>query len=152
MTELTKREQFVKEAMGAFLTDPRATRQQFASVAKVSVEVADLVLSELEKPKFETGLKMENKEIQNRRCDVFKKTTDKWYPNYPGDVVKVSFITLNLSSSAQQKWRVCVRGVHDYGLEKTFFNDWESWAEFLWVIRLDDVTQRKLRERDYVEI
>ena len=54
MTELTKREQFVKAAMHAFLTDPNATRPQFPHLALLSVEVADLVLAELKRPKNTT--------------------------------------------------------------------------------------------------
>ncbi|MCA9495832.1 MAG: hypothetical protein KC589_02730 [Nanoarchaeota archaeon] len=56
-----------------------------------------------------------------KRIDVFKKTSDDWYPNYPNDMVKVSFLKLpNILQNSDDEWRVCVWGNDDFGLERDF--------------------------------
>ena len=84
------------------------------------------------------------------RCDVFKRTSDHWHPNWPGSLVKVSFIPLGPPSVRRTEWRVCVWGHDDYGMERDLPSEEEAWELFLWVIKLSDVTQAGLKEKGFV--
>jgi len=44
--------------------------------------------------------------------DIMRQTSDQWYPNYPGDTVKVRVTRLS-----DGKWRVSVWGADDDGME-----------------------------------
>jgi hypothetical protein len=44
------------------------------------------------------------------------KAADDWYPNFSGDLVRVSFMPLLTGG----KWRVCVWGADDLGMERDF--------------------------------
>ncbi len=65
------------------------------------------------------------------RCDVFKRTTDDWYPPYVLEdgraLVRVSFIKLTHS---EYLFRVCAWGMDDFGMEKDFEKEKEAWVCF----------------------
>lgn len=81
---------------------------------------------------------------QNMRCEVFKITSDDWYPSYKLEdktkLVQVSFMQILLPSS----WLVCVWGQDDCGMEKFFGTENEAWCTFLRIIGLEDVTMSEL--------
>lgn len=83
------------------------------------------------------------------RVEVFKSTTDDWYPPYQlqdreADLVQVSFIKLRPEKSGQQLWRVCVWGADDMGLERDYGSEASAWTAFLQVIGWPDVKQDRL--------
>ena len=94
------------------------------------------------------------------RCDVFKRTTDDWYPSYTlsnwnkgvanQKLVEVSFCQTGPIPPVTGEWRVCVWGGDDYGMEKDFTEVNAAWFCFLDVIGLDDVTMLALSERGFV--
>ena len=66
-----------------------------------------------------------------KRIDVFKKTSDNWYPNYPNDMVKISFLKLpNILQNSDAEWRVCIWGNDDFGLERDFQSKKEAMKTF----------------------
>lgn len=84
---------------------------------------------------------------------VFKRTQDNWYPSYqlynnfsvPDDyeqLVEVSFMEL-----LNGKWRVCVWGNDDMGMEKDY--PYRSWTEFINIISMEFVNQDRLREMGF---
>ncbi len=97
------------------------------------------------------------------RCNVFKLTTDNWFPSYklncwfngkqPGEtgLVEVTFTKLGPSIEDNSPgWRTCVWGGDDCGMEKDFINEKEAWCCFLEVIGLEDVTMEKLHTMGFV--
>ncbi len=89
-----------------------------------------------------------------RRCDVYKKTSDDWYPPYSvphgPPLVRVTFTKLVSAQHHKHHWRVCVWGMDDCGVEKDFVCQVEAWACFLGVIALDDVTKTALKEIGFI--
>lgn len=120
MTELTKQEQFDKPEMQALLTDAEST--------------TTLPLMYVDKI----------------RWDVFKPTSDDWHPNWPGNLVKVSFLTLDTPSAGRTTWSVCVWGHDNYGMERDLTSEEEAFELFLWVTNLADVTQEALSGKGFV--
>lgn len=73
----------------------------------------------IDKPTHSYGLS--NQKMQVDKIQKFVKTTDDWYPNYPGDLVRV--FLLNQYNSPNRKWdfvRIAVWGDDDFGLEMDF--------------------------------
>lgn len=89
------------------------------------------------------------------RCEVFKYTTDDWYPSYFLDdtedmLVQVSFIKIMTKEGDNLQLRVCAWGNDDCGLERDFEDERTAWCCFLEVIGLEDVTMDSLIERGFV--
>lgn len=76
-----------------------------------------------------------------KRIDIFKKTKDDWYPNYPNDMVKVSFLQLHNFLQNTNEWRVCVWGNDDFGLEHDFKSKKEAEKVFEIISNLDIISQ-----------
>ncbi len=85
---------------------------------------------------------------QNMHCDVFKVTSEDWYPSYKLEdktkLVQVSFMQVLLATSATS-WRVCVGGQDDYVVERDFATENEAWCMFVRIIGLEDVTMNTLK-------
>lgn len=83
------------------------------------------------------------------RVEVYKQTSDDWYPSYQlegvaehyKNLVRVSFLSIRDGS-----WRVCCWGADDFGMERDFKEEYDAWNIFLLVIKLEDVTFNKLKE------
>lgn len=73
------------------------------------------------------------------RSDKWIFTNEDWYPTVEGRV-KVSLVELK---SAPAKFRVCVWGGDDFGLEKDYESFDEAFIVFDRIVSL--VTQRQLR-------
>ena len=84
-----------------------------------------------------------NKQI----VEVFKKTSDNWCPNYPGDTVQVSYLGKLLDT---EEYRVCAWGNDDLGMEFDHTSESVVWQKFIEVISLEDVTISKLKEMEFV--
>ena len=94
------------------------------------------------------------------KVSVFKRTTDDWHPSYQlsgwnkgvehQKLVDVIFTQTGPNPPVDGKWRVCVWGGDDCGLERDFSTESEAWACFLEVIGLEDVTMEALIERGFV--
>lgn len=94
------------------------------------------------------------------RVDVFKRTSDDWYPSYTLNqynsgvdhqkLVEVSFTQTGPIPPTIGDWRVCVWGGDDCGMERDFTDKKTAWECFLDVISLDDVTMNSLTERHFV--
>lgn len=88
-------------------------------------------------------------------CEVFKRTTDNWRPSYKMDdgktmLASVTFTQIEPESLIDVKWRVCVWGNDDCGMELDFDDEKIAWCCFLRVIGLDDVTIAALLELGFV--
>lgn len=94
------------------------------------------------------------------RTSVFKITSDDWYPSYElsqwhngkhQKLVEVSFTQTGPDPKyGVGKWRVCVWGGDDFGMERDFVDEKRAWCCFLEVIGLDDVTMTALKKRNFV--
>ena len=59
-----------------------------------------------------------------KKFELFIKTTDQWYPNYPGNKVRVCVQDcINHRTDGRSILLVCVWGNDDYGLEKFMYFD-----------------------------
>jgi hypothetical protein len=86
------------------------------------------------------------------RTAVFKLTNDNWCPSYKlGNemAVEVSFIPLVSYKTEGNKWRVCIWGEDDTGMEKDFVSESEAITAFLEVIGLNFVNFDNLSERGF---
>lgn len=93
------------------------------------------------------------------RVEVFKITSDDWYPSYHLDswhqgvqkqgLVEVAFVQTGPDpKNGLGEWRVCVWGGDDCGMERDYpgtTGETECWTMFLQVIGLQDVTMNKLK-------
>lgn len=89
------------------------------------------------------------------RCDVFKRTTDQWYPSYQIErdgpmLVEVSFTQTGPYPPTSGEWRVCVWGADDCGMERDFTDESSAWTTFLEVIGMEDVTMAALQNLGFV--
>lgn len=94
------------------------------------------------------------------RVDVFKRTSDDWYPSYSLNeynkgiehqkLVEVTFCQTGPNPPYNGGWRVCAWGGDDCGMEKDFSDETFAWNCFLQVIGLDDVTKDKLHDMGFV--
>lgn len=75
----------------------------------------------------------------NLEKEIFKKTTDEWYPNFPNDEVEVSFLYLNDGT-----FRVCVWGNDDFGMELDFESLIEAEDIFDKILDMDIVNKQDL--------
>lgn len=86
--------------------------------------------------------------------DVFKNTSDDWYPSYllndDTKLVKVSFTQTGLNPPINGKWRVCVWGADDCGMEKDFTSEQEALFCFLDLIALSNITFEELSTREFI--
>jgi len=89
--------------------------------------------------------------------DVFKRTTDDWYPSYliQGDIrfsklVEVSFTQTGPNPPITGDWRVCVWGADDCGMERDFQDEAQAWNCFLQVIGWEQVSMQALKDIDFV--
>lgn len=82
---------------------------------------------------------------------VFKRTNDDWYPPYRadpvGNLVEVSLLKLGPRT---EKWRVCVWGRDDYGMERDFETYGEASVCFDMVIAQDFVDVKWLKQQEFV--
>jgi len=81
--------------------------------------------------------------------EVFKATSEDWFPSYKLDggrisLVEVSFTQTGPKPPYQGSWRVCVWGGDDCGMDMDFSVEAEAWNCFLQVIGLTDVTRKAL--------
>ena len=88
------------------------------------------------------------------KVEVFKGTSENWFPSYKMDggkklLVKVCFTQTGPNPPTHGDWRVCVWGGDDCGMERDFSNEAEAWNCFLQVIGLEDVTRAALRGRGF---
>ena len=86
------------------------------------------------------------------RVDVFKRTSEDWFPSYKMDggrtsLVEVTFCRAGLAPPHDGSWRVCVWGEDDRGMHRDFHSEAEAWNCFLQIIGLDDVTRAELTGR-----
>lgn len=88
-------------------------------------------------------------------CNVFKKTSDEWYPPYTlkeganeSNLVEVTFTRIGPHKQPGD-WRVCAWGMDDMGMEKDFADEKAAWCCFLEVIGLEDVTIKGLKARGF---
>lgn len=83
-------------------------------------------------------------------CEVFKATTDNWYPSYIIErsnlyLVRVVFTQTGPNPPISGDWRVCVWGADDCGMERDFKDETSAWSCFVQVLGLDDVTKSSLK-------
>ncbi len=71
------------------------------------------------------------KQKMTRKYDKEKMlyASDDWYPNYPGDMVRVRFLMLS-----DGNWRVCVWGADDDGMERDFADKDEAYKVYFSLI------------------
>lgn len=86
--------------------------------------------------------------------EVFKHTSEDWFPSYKMDggrtsLVEVCFTQTGPNPPIAGDWRVCVWGGDDCGMERDFSSETEAWNCFLQVIGLKDVTRAALKERGF---
>lgn len=84
--------------------------------------------------------------MNRHTVEVFKKTSDEWCPNYPGDTVRVSY----RGNIGNNVYRVCAWGDDDLGMEFDHESESVVWQKFIEVISLEDVTFEKLIEMGFV--
>jgi len=94
------------------------------------------------------------------KTSVFKRTSDNWYPSYTlsqrnkgvehQKLVEVIFTQTGPNLNGARKWRVCVWGADDCGMERDFANENEARSYFHEVVCLNDVTMAALKERGFV--
>ena len=91
--------------------------------------------------------------MKRLKIEVFKQTSDDWYPNYIVGDGRLQLVRVNILELYEEKsWRVCVWGNDDCGMEKDFINDeLTSWRAFAEVISLDDVTKDALTKMGFVQ-
>ena len=82
--------------------------------------------------------------MTNERITKFVKTKESWYPNYPGDLVRVSLLPLMDNVT----WRVVVWGNDDFGLERDFKSRLE--ATLVYDEISDWITQEELYCRQFL--
>lgn len=81
---------------------------------------------------------------------VYKPTRDDWYGNYPGNMVEVSLVFLNDPSDiSEYKFRVCIWGNDDYGMEKDFTSYTDALSEYMFVLSMRSVEKSTLDKRHY---
>lgn len=89
------------------------------------------------------------------RIDVLKKTNDDWYPcikvynpnTKPKDYesyVRVSFLELQPINEHSYKWRVCVWGNDDCGMERDYMSKQEALQAFIDIISWGSVDMEPL--------
>jgi hypothetical protein len=82
------------------------------------------------------------------KVDVYKETRDDWYGSFevtgevPALAVRVSFC----GQLDNGKWRTCVWGTDDCGMEQDFDTEAGAWTAFVQVIGLDYVDMKGLVE------
>ena len=84
--------------------------------------------------------------MNRHTVEVFKKTSDEWCPNYPGDTVEISY----LGKIDDEVYRVCAWGRDDCGMDFDHESESVVWQKFIEVISLEDVTFEKLKEMGFV--
>lgn len=78
------------------------------------------------------------------RIETYKETDDDWYPCYKigkKEVVRVALLSLY---DSVKKFRVCVWGDDDFGMEQDFINEEIARECFLTVIGWEKVNQDTL--------
>ena len=72
-------------------------------------------------------------------------TKENWYPNLPGDKLRVSFMELmrNFKQAKPQLWRVCVWGNDDFGMERDYPDRTDAKKAFQEIV--DFTTKEELR-------
>ena len=89
------------------------------------------------------------------RTSVFKLTQDDWHGSYKLDswhkgqenpmLVNVSFMPLT-----DGKWRVCVWGNDDCGMERDFPEEKTAWNMFLQILDWEFVSMHQLNQNEFV--
>jgi hypothetical protein len=105
--------------------------------------------------------------VRLKHIQVYKKTHDDWYPNWhfdgycdgmePGSyhLVRVSFYDLNQHGKPEpgwDRWRVCVWGADDDGMEQDFEDHRyeDAVSCFLAVIERDSIDKAFLKNLGFV--
>lgn len=85
------------------------------------------------------------------RIEVFKETLDDWYPNYHGNLVRVTFHG-NIASPEEDTpyYRVSVWGADDCGMEYDTESERVAHTIFMEVIGLKTVNWEELSELGFV--
>jgi len=74
-----------------------------------------------------------------KRQSCFKKTDEDWYPNFYGELVRVTYEFI--PDDEDPRWLVCVWGNDDCGME-CFFKHQGRALEVFWNILEQDVIRR----------
>ena len=84
------------------------------------------------------------------KINVYKPTQDNWYGNYKiidgENLVLVSFLQLDPENT---KWRVCIWGNDNMGMERDFISESVALNIFYQVIGWDNVNKDKLLELQF---
>lgn len=92
------------------------------------------------------------------RVDVYKPTDDEWYGNdilcyRHGDYIPVHrtsrIVTVSFMQLSDGKYRVCVWGNDDFGLEKDYNLEDEAWYNFIKVIKMHAVNKQPLKDMGF---
>lgn len=58
---------------------------------------------------------------QTKQHTIFVKVNDEWYPNYEGNMIRVSVLELPQFKPEDPMYvRICAWGADDFGMEKDF--------------------------------
>ena len=95
-------------------------------------------------------------DITYQRIEVYKYTSDNWCPSFELDnpygkgelLVRVS--TMPLMTDGDDRYRVCVWGEDDMGMERDFPDSVDAADMFNRVLRLKDVTMSSLESLGFV--
>lgn len=103
---------------------------------------------------------IKSNKVINMRVDVFKRTSDDWFPSYSLQqwnkgvesqmLVEVTFCTTGPKPPHNGDWRVCAWGGDDCGMEKDFKDETLAWNCFLQVIGMEEVTMKALEDMGFV--
>lgn len=79
--------------------------------------------------------------------NVYKNTPDDWYPCLPGDLVSVTMLPDN---SFGNKYRICIWGRDDCGLEKLYLTEERALTEYMQLIGGETVNKDDLISRGFI--
>ena len=88
------------------------------------------------------------------KIDVFKITSDEWYPSFKLNGGEKSLVEVSLTQTGPNpptlgEWRVCVWGEDDIGMERDFLDELSAIFCFMKVVELEDVTFDSLEQMQF---
>lgn len=83
---------------------------------------------------------------RNGRRSVEKPTPDDWYPS-----INVHYVKLSTMSLSDGKFRVCVWGGDDFGMERDYATKAEADAAYDTLAKAAFISQRMCREMGFIQ-
>lgn len=83
-----------------------------------------------------------------RETRVLKPTNDDWYPCYPENLVKLSY----LGELSDGTFRVCAWGADDFGLERDFEKESDAIAMFKRLEKYPLINISDLKQLNFIHV